>query len=116
LFTVPNGTGQNMRSSELSEDAYVHDAGRSARLNHEIKVSPQRVAVSGCDSTAALRSLNCTDAGLDDEMSRPSRAEKPAALSRSTAKSVAPGLSTAIDRDALDAAIVIRLYQAKAII
>jgi Mg2+-importing ATPase len=57
-----------MRSSELFGDsAYVDDAGHRARLNREIKVSPQLVAVSGCNPATALHSLDCTDAGLDDE-------------------------------------------------
>jgi P-type Mg2+ transporter len=41
-------------------------AGRQPRLHREIAVSAELVASSQCDAAAALRGLDCTEAGLDE--------------------------------------------------
>jgi P-type Mg2+ transporter len=56
-----------MRSSEPTGDgALANGAARAPRLHREVAVSPELLAASGCDPAAALRSLDCTDAGLDE--------------------------------------------------
>jgi hypothetical protein len=57
-----------MRSGELTGDGAPSSqaADRQSRLLHKIAVSAELIAASGCDPAAALRTLDCTDAGLDD--------------------------------------------------